>query len=78
VEVGNNVWRESAFCTSYGKTVDFEFVHVIWAGRRVIYLMTLFFQLQTLRNFEWQANLLSTSLWHVGRRDCGVLQGHTQ
>jgi hypothetical protein len=34
VEAGKNVWRGSAACTSYGKTIELEFFHLIWAGRQ--------------------------------------------
>lgn len=78
MEVGNNVWRESVACVFCGKTVELEFFMLFGQGEKVIYLSTLSFQLQMLRNFEWQANLLSISLWHAGRRGCDVLQGHTR
>jgi hypothetical protein len=33
VDVGDNVWQESAACVFCGKTRELEIFHVIWAGQ---------------------------------------------
>jgi len=54
--------RKVPHVSSVVKLEILEFFHVIWAGQAGDYISTLSFQLQILRNFDWQANLLSINL----------------